>query len=94
MSNRTIWKWDLDRDWPADGVPLVNPVVRSVAMQDGKACIWIEHAPDDYETPKTLVMVKVVGTGKKMIPDTGEYVGMFIDGPYVGHVYVKMTPLP
>lgn len=52
---------------------------------DRTGCLWIEV---DLEQPLETHEFRVVGTGW-IVPENSNYVGTYIDGPFVWHVYER-----
>lgn len=51
----------------------------------GAPCIWVET---DLESPPGEYDVYVVGTGRPLPVDAEDYVGSFVQPPFVWHVYI------
>jgi hypothetical protein len=59
-------------------------IVRVGHDPKGVPCIWIELTPGNYFD---AFEINLVGTGER-IPGSSDYVGSFVDGYFVWHVYV------
>jgi len=56
--------------------------------KDGKMCIWAEIDPVG-EDMQTFVDVKIVTIGTGMsVPEDGEWLKTYQDGPFVWHLYL------
>ena len=82
--SRTIWKFALPSQigylvisMPEGSVPLF------VAIQDGEPHLWAEVEPDK---PLTETHFWLAGTGNPL-PRSGQYIGSWQDGRFVGHLY-------
>lgn len=54
-----------------------------VEMQGAAPCIWVEV---DTDSAPAVEYLQVVGTGHE-VPVGGVYLGTWLDGPYVWHLY-------
>lgn len=86
MPKRVIWKYPLTMLTRQEIIDVgENAIVRPVAEQNEKACVWIEH--DEPEgIVENEVVIELVGTGNR-IPQGGTYVGMLFWGSFVFSVY-------
>lgn len=89
METRTIFKWRLNTtdiqeiEVPEGFVPLC------VQVQDGDPFLWAQVEPT---APKTLVSIRIVGTGHAYNPEEiGRYIGTYqlMGGSLVFHVFIK-----
>lgn len=85
---RTIYKFPV----PVDDVlhkhaMPTKAVIRHVAQQGYQPCIWAEV---DTDAPLVERSFRVFGTGHA-IPDGFAFVGTAFDGPFVWHVFEKLT---
>lgn len=84
-----IWKYPLASKWLEDaGVHMVRPVHVGHDPQ-GNASIWVEVDPDG---PPTRCKVSIVGTGEPIPEDAGQHAGSFVEGPFVWHIFMAITP--
>ena len=61
--------------------------VRMVGLDPhGKPCIWAESSPKEELSKRTIY---VVGTGQPIPEEAEYYLGSFVQGPYVWHVYSR-----
>lgn len=87
----TIYKYELQPF--ADTILLLplGSVVRHVAMQDGRTCLWAQHDLSRSLAPRTYATVPTGG----YVPPDGEYVGaavgVSLGMPFVLHVF-DVTP--
>lgn len=79
---RAIWKFPIT--CPQMAVP-TGAIFRSCAMQGTIPCMWMEI---ETTNPLEVINVYIYGTGHT-IPDDLTYLGSYIDGPYVWHLYKK-----
>ena len=85
-----IWKYPLASKWVENvDVCMVRPVHVGLDPQ-GRASVWIEVDPDGDATNCT---VTIVATGETIPEDAGQYVGSFVDGAFVWHVYLSISPV-
>lgn len=81
---KTIYKYELE---VRDGVQIRaisrTGIVRRVAMQGAKLCIWVEVDPDFPTVDRGFV---VVGTGHH-VDGCPVYCGSCDQGPFVWHVF-------
>jgi hypothetical protein len=80
----TIWKYTLQ---PALGMishDIPTPhTLRSFQVQNGLPCMWVEMNPSDSSVRYRFI---TIGTGHP-VPDNSDYIGTYLDGPFVWHVY-------
>ena len=86
---RVVWKYHLSRGRGVDVLELPGGAsfVRA-DMQEGIICIWFLV---DRDEPKVERRFSVYGTGQD-VPDTANYVGTVMDGPFVWHVFERLEP--
>lgn len=87
MADKRIWKYSLS----AVGAIKTpgTPVFVHVGIDpNGEACVWAEVHPGELTTEWFLT---VFGTGQLITPGSGRYVGTFVDGSLVWHVYARLA---
>lgn len=62
-----------------------NPKVLHVEVQHGTPCFWAE-VDDSGEAEEYII--RHAGTGH-MVPENSEYIGTFMQDPYVWHLYME-----
>jgi hypothetical protein len=86
MSNRTVWKYTLSRQYVGDLCSVVMPkdaVILKVASQNDEVTFWADViSTNELETRHFYI----VGTGFD-VPPNGKYVGTAFCGSFVWHVY-------
>lgn len=82
---KTIWKFLVDPNGSSISLPR-GAIVRHVGVQYGEVFIWAEVDP---EAKKELRQFRAYGTGHKLPPDPGRYIGTFLlaGGSLVFHFY-------
>lgn len=51
---------------------------------NGTICIWVKVDPT---APAANIIVDCIGTGWDMPDDEAKFIGTFVDGPYIWHVF-------
>ncbi|MGV8972898.1 MAG: DUF7352 domain-containing protein [Rhodoglobus sp.] len=87
MTDRSVWKYEAPL---ADEINFTAPgagAVLHAVIREGVVTAWVDVRPD---LPPVAIRLAVRGTGHPS-PDPWLYrhVATCIDGPFVGHVYVK-----
>lgn len=91
MDSKTIWKFPIPID-TEDGVygsftiemPFGAKILHAGIDPQHQACVWAEVIPNNTPEPKPF---HVVGTGKDISYWSDEYIGSFVQGRYVWHLY-------
>ncbi len=86
-----IFKYELQPFANTDLLLPLGSVVRHVALQDERACLWVQHDLSQPRAPRTYATVPTGG----YVPPDGEYVGTAVGVsfgmPWVLHVF-DVTP--
>lgn len=82
----TIWKFPLPiDDEPSIEAPRSARIIHVGLDPKGMPCVWAEV---DQEAPYTSpIWLRLVGTGHEMGDSCGQYIGSFVHGEFMWHVY-------
>lgn len=82
----TIYKYPIQiTDEQEIRIPYDYEVIHAGLDPSGEPCIWVKV---DTDFSDTRLSVFVVGTGNPIPSDASKYVGSFIKGPFVWHVFI------
>lgn len=87
----TIWKYPLQpQDMTVCEIPKGAKALYVGGDAEGTVCIWFMVDPEQPTEKRAIV---VVGTGNSLpIVAAKDYVGTFVVGKYVNHVFVPSFP--
>jgi hypothetical protein len=83
---RSIFKYQLHVGGVTHQIPAASSVRYLGRDPSGEPCAWVELDPDNT-TDRVTKEFTVFGTGHLIPDDAGEYVGTFVESPFVWHVY-------
>ena len=91
--SRTIWKFPIEITEQQEITVNKDYRVLSVGLDpSGQPCLWI-YVDSNPNSPKTSITINLYGTGGPVSTRPGGFIGTFLQGSLVWHVFYGGQPL-